>query len=135
MLEPLKPWFAWALLGYAALEIFFTLLRWMESFPGNFSAAAAGADFTTLITVGFPLLAVILVRSRLNVAIALVEYAVILFLGSLAWLIGLYSVVWRPSGVASLLSYLVMGLAGLAFAALCGYACLRVFRSAPPAAS
>lgn len=129
MAIPLRPLFAWALLGYAAIEIFFTLARWMEPSDAGFFSRAAGADFTTLITVGFPILAVLLatwIQPALGMAkpialAALAEYAAILVLGAMAFVLGLPHIA-DFDRVTSALSYLVFSFAGLAFAALCAYA-------------
>src|SRR5262245_5350144 len=97
MLGPLRPLFAWALLIYAALEIFFTLANWFRPTAADFTGRARGADFTTLVTIGFPMLAVLIATqikpvlsvARVVTAIALGEVAAVLLLGSLAFLIGL----------------------------------------------
>jgi hypothetical protein len=143
MLNPLRPLFAWALLGYAALEIFFGFLRWAEPSRSTFAARAANTDFTTLITIGFPLLAVLIATqiqpvlgtARLVTVVALAELAAVIFFGAIAFLIGMVHVVLNTNGFVSVFSYVVLGIAGLAFAALAGYACFRVLNALnPPAA-
>jgi len=140
MLSPLRPLFAWALLGYAAIEIFFTLAGWLN--PASeigFSTRARSADFTTLISIGFPLLAVLIATqiqpvlglARLVTVVALGELAAVLVLGSLAFLIGLPNAVLRISAF-SMGSYTIFSVAGLAFAALAGFACLRALGVATP---
>jgi len=134
MLKPLRPLFAWALLGYAAIEIFFAFARWAEPSGGSISARAHSTDFTTLVSIGFPLLAVLIATqiqpvlgiARLVSLIALGELAAVLLLGSMAFLIGLPHAVLNTDRFSSMLAYLAFSVAGLAFAALAGVACLRV---------
>lgn len=136
MLGPLRPLFAWALLGYAAIEIFFTLVFWILPLGGGFSSRAHGADFTTLTTIGFPLLAMLisvelkpaLSVARLVTVIALVELAAVLVLGTMAFLVSLPFALLDTNGV-SMLAHVVFSVAGLGFAALAGYTCLRVFNA------
>lgn len=133
MLSPLRPLFAWALLGYAAIEIFFTFVNWFKpTGGGGFTARAQGADFTTLVSIGFPLLAVliasqiqpVLSTARFVALIALGELAAVLLLGSMAFLIGLPHSLLRNDSISAG-GYAILSLAGLAFAALAGFACLR----------
>jgi hypothetical protein len=133
MLSPLRPLFAWALLGYAAIEIFFTLAGWLDpTSEVGFTSRARGADFTTLISIGFPLLAALIATqiqpvlgfARLVTAVALSELAAVLVLGSLAFLIGLPDALLRI-GTFAMGSYTIHTVAGLAFAALAAFACLR----------
>lgn len=134
MLGPLRPLFAWALLGYAALEILFTLLFWFLPMGGTFSSRAHGADFTTLTTIGFPLLALLiavelkpqLAISRIVTVLALVEIGAVLVMGTMAFLVSLPHALLDTNG-ASALAHVVFSVAGLAFAALAGFACLRAF--------
>jgi hypothetical protein len=134
MLKPLRPLFAWALLGYAAIEIFFAFARLAEPSGGSISARAHTSDFTTLVSIGFPLLAVLIATqiepvlgiARLVSLIALGELAAVLLLGSMAFLIGLPHAVLNTDRFSSMLAYLAFSVAGLAFAALSGVACLRV---------
>jgi hypothetical protein len=95
---PLRPLTAWALLALAGTIIFFGFLAWIfppspTDFPDRF-----GVDtFTNLIVLAAPLLAVLVATqlgpvlgyARLVGSIALVEYAVTLVLGTLAFLVGL----------------------------------------------
>jgi hypothetical protein len=132
MLSPLRPLFAWALLAYAALEIFFTFANWFKPTGGSFTARAQGADFTTIVSIGFPLLAVLIATqlkpvlgmARLITLIALGELGAVLLLGSLAFLIGIANAMFRLDAFSAF-TFLVFSLAGLAFAALAGFACLR----------
>jgi hypothetical protein len=132
MLSPLRPLFAWALLGYAAIEIFFTFANWFKPTGGGFSARAHGADFTTLVSLGFPLLAVliatqiqpVLSTARFVTVIALGELAAVLVLGSMAFLIGLPNAMLNTDAFSAG-EYVIFSVAGLAFAALAAFACLR----------
>jgi len=132
MVSPLRPLFAWALLGYAAIEIFFTFANWFKPTGGSFTARAQGADFTTLVSIGFPLLAVLIATqlkpvvalARMMTLIALGELAAVLLLGSLAFLIGLPHAMLHMDAFSTG-AYTIFSVAGLAFAALCGFACLR----------
>ncbi len=131
----LRPLFAWALLAYVAIDIFFTLAHWVEPFRGNgFVQRAHGADFTTLVTVGFPILAVliaahlepVLSSAKLVAAVALGEYAAIICLGAMAFIIGLPHLA-RVDSAVSILAYVVYSFAGLAFAALAAFATIRTY--------
>lgn len=132
MLTPLRPLFAWALLGYAAIEIFFTFAFWAKPYGASFTSRAHGADFTTLISIGFPLLAVliatqvqpVLAGARIVATAALAELGLVLLLGTLAFLVGLPHAAFNTDAV-SMLAYVTFGIAGLAFAALAAFACLR----------
>ncbi len=139
-IKPLRPLFAWALLGYAALSLFFTFLAWVIPVGSgdSFTQRSYFADFADLITVGMPLLAVLiathvapmLAGSKLMTLVALVEYAVMLFFGVLVFLVGLgygFQNVDTASETVTALSHIVFRLAGLGFAALAAYAVLRVF--------
>jgi hypothetical protein len=132
MLGPLRPLFAWALLGYAAIEIFFTFANWIKPTGGSFTARAHGTDFTTLISIGFPLLAVLIATqiqpvislARVITLIALGELAAVLLLGGLAFLIGIPHAMFSTNAF-SMGAYMIFSLAGLVFAALAAFACLR----------
>jgi hypothetical protein len=139
MIGPLRPLFAWALLGYAALEIFFTFVNWFKPTGGSFTARAQGADFTTLVSIGFPLLAVLIATqlkpvlglARLVTLVALGELAAVLVLGTLAFLIGMPNAVFRDNAF-SMGTYVIFSLAGLAFAALAAFAGLRALGVTTP---
>jgi hypothetical protein len=135
--KPLRSWFAWALLGYVAVVLFLTFITWLipadyTTFVGRSASAADAA--TTLVTIGFPLLAVLIVSqiqpalaiTKLVSMIALAEYGFIILFGGLTWLIGLGSLFDDSRGTTAL-AYVVLGLLELGFAALAGYATLRVF--------
>jgi hypothetical protein len=94
----LRPLTAWALVALAGTIIFFGFLAWIfppspTDFPDRF-----GLDgFTSIIVLAAPLLAVlvatklgpVLAHARLVGSVALIEYAVALLLGTLAFLITL----------------------------------------------
>ena len=132
MLGPLRPLFAWALLGYAALEIFFTFANWFKPAGGSFAARAQGADFTTLVSIGFPLLAVLIAtqlkpvlgHARLITLVALGELAAVLLFGTLAFLIGMPHATFNTDAFSTF-TFMIFSLAGLLFAALAAFACLR----------
>lgn len=136
-MTPLRPLFAWALLGYAALQIFFTFARWIEPNGLSFPHRAVNADFTTLITIGFPILAVlvavlikpVLSMAKIMAAVAIAEYAAILSLGGMAFIVGLVRA-GDFDQISSILSYFVLGVAELLIAALCAFACVRMFLEA-----
>jgi hypothetical protein len=95
---PVRLLTAWALLALAGTIIFFGFLAWIfppspTDFPDRFEVD----PFTNLIVLVAPLLAVlvatklgpVLGSARLVGSIALIEYAVALVLGTLAFLVGL----------------------------------------------
>ncbi|MEV6967523.1 hypothetical protein AB0M47_20705 [Hamadaea sp. NPDC051192] len=139
--KALRPLFAWALLGYVALQLFFTFFGWLlPSRDTTFSSRSASAGFVTLYTIVLPLLALliatqitpILAVSKLMAAIALVEYLVVLFFGLISFLLGLgrtFDYVNSARSAFGALEHFVMGLAELGVAALVAYAVLRIFLS------
>lgn len=95
---PLRPLTAWALLALAGTIIFFGFLAWIfPPSPTDFPDRFGVDDFTSLVVIAAPLLAVlvatrlgtVLPAARLIGSIALIEYAVALVLGTLAFLVGL----------------------------------------------
>jgi hypothetical protein len=93
-----RPLTAWTLLALAGAIICFGFLSWIfptgpRDFPDRFGVDA----FTDLVVIAAPLLAVLIVakvgpvlaQARLVGAVALIEYAVALLLGTLAFLITL----------------------------------------------
>jgi hypothetical protein len=95
---PLRPLTAWTLLALAGTIIVFGFLDWIfpvgpRDFPDRFGVGA----FTELVVLAAPLLAVLiatkigpmLAHAKLVGAVALIEYAVALLLGALAFLITL----------------------------------------------
>ena len=129
---------AWALVGYAALHVFFAFFDWLLPGDGSFSGRSANAGFMNLFVMAMPVVAVllaaqiapVLAHARLLTAVALVEYAVSLVFGLFAWLIGLGAVVGSvdsPNDSFDMLAYLVMGIAGLALIAVAGWVTYRAF--------
>lgn len=95
---PLRPLTAWTLLALAGTIIVFGFLDWIfpvgpRDFPDRFGVGA----FIELIVLAAPLLAVLIAtkvgsvlgHAKLVGAVALIEYAVALLLGTLAFLITL----------------------------------------------
>jgi hypothetical protein len=131
---------AWTLVGYAALHLAFTFLIWITPGGGSVSggAAAAFGEYTRLVIMAMPVLAVVLAAyvtpvvagARLIAVIALIEYAVALLFGALTFLIGLGAafdgINTAEDGMRGL-QYLVMGIATLALVAVAGYVVLRAF--------
>lgn len=131
---------AWALVGYAALHLAFTFLIWITPGGGSVSggAAAAFGDFTNLVVMAMPVVAVLIAAyvdppvagARLITVIALIEYGVALMFGALTFLIGLGAafdgINNAEDGMRSL-QYLVMGIATLALLAVAAYVTLRAF--------
>ena len=118
---------AWALVGYAGLHLAFAFLHWLV--PGGFSTfgmRSAGSSFTSLVELALPVVAVLLAtavappvaQAKLITTVAVIEYAAILFFGTITLLIGLGSM----GGVDGLnvLTYLVLGLGRLGLAAVAG---------------
>jgi len=131
---------AWALVGYAALHLFFTFLLWITPNGNTFSGRSAGAyaDFTNLLIMAFPVLAVVLAAylapavggARILTLVALFEYAVSLFFGLLTFLIGMGAVfdsVDDADDGLRAFQYVVMGFATLALIAVAAYIVVRAF--------
>ncbi|NUS00138.1 MAG: hypothetical protein HOV77_03815 [Hamadaea sp.] len=139
--KALRPLFAWALLGYVALHLFFTFFGWLLPSPDStISSRSVSAGFVTLYTIVLPLLALliatqitpILPMSKLMAAIALVEYLVAIFFGFVAFVLGLgrvFDYVGNARSALGALEHLVMGLVDLGIAALAAYAVLRIYLS------
>jgi hypothetical protein len=137
--KAVRPLFAWALVAYIALDLMFAFLGWFVALlAGNGRQQAHYSDFVNLLTIGLPLLAVLVAAqidpvlqiARFIAGIALIEYAFALLFGALTFLIGLTNVFGRfPNASAALgaFRYLVMGVAELGFMVLAAYAVLRVF--------
>lgn len=138
---PLRPLTAWALLTLAGTIIVFGFLDWIfpvgpRDFPDRFGVGA----FTELVVLVAPLLAMliaskvgpVLAQAKLVGSVALIEYAVALLLGTLAFLItlagrfdglhedGFYAFGGALQAVAGILETLLL-LALLALAALWTY--------------
>ena len=131
---------AWALVGYAGLHLAFTFLVWVAPGSGSVSggAAAAYGEFTSLVIMAMPVLAVVLAAyvtppvpgARLITIVALIEYAVSLLFGLLTFLIGLGAVfdgIGDAEDGIRALQYLVMGFATFALIAVAAYVVLRAF--------
>jgi hypothetical protein len=123
---PVRRLFVWALLGYVALVVLFTLVGWLApDGGGTLVDRAAGSDFTTLVTVGLPVVSVLLAtevrptlpESRMVALVAVAMYGVILAFGSVTFLLGL----GKLDDALDALRYVVIGVAELALAALAGY--------------
>lgn len=142
----LRPYFAWALLTYAAAELFFIFLNWLLISGGtNIFQRSYRTDTTTLTTVGLPMLAVLIttqVKPVLSIAknvalVALAEYLIILLFGGLTFLLGLIHMIDFVHDIQSqvaALSYLVFALLGFALAGLAGFATWRIYTSNAQAA-
>jgi hypothetical protein len=131
----LRPFFAWAMLAYAGAELFFIALNWLIADDGLLQRSQR-ADTTTLTTIGLPILAVLLsawVKPPLGIAktvamVALAEYAMVLVFGGLTFTLGLmniFDVARGINGALALLSYVVFGLLGFAFALMCAFVAWR----------
>jgi hypothetical protein len=120
---------AWALVGYAGLHLVFAFLRWLV--PGEFTtfagrSAIASGGFTALVELALPVLAVLLAaaiappvrHAKLIATVAVVEYAVLLFLGVITFLIGLGG--FSGADGLDVLTYVVLGLGRLVLAAIAG---------------
>ena len=138
----------WALLVWAALQLFFTFLLWI--FPTSvisFTGRSQGAfmTFASLLTIAVPVLAVLLAthvepalpEARLVALIALIEYAFALLFGALTFLIGLgsaFSDLDDPDGALysfgealAGIRYLVMGVVQLGLLAIAALIVYRTF--------
>jgi hypothetical protein len=133
---------AWALVGFAALHLVFTFLIWITPGGGSVSGGAASAfgEFTNLVIMAMPVLAVVLAAyltppvagARLITVVALIEYAVALLFGALTFLIGLgaaFDGVNNAEDGMRALQYLVQGIATLALVAVAAYVVFRAFTS------
>jgi hypothetical protein len=131
---------AWALVGYAALFLAFTFLIWITPGAGSVSGGAASAfgDFTSLVVMPMPVVAVLLAAhvtpavagAKLIALVALVEYGVALVFGALTFLIGLgaaFDGINNGEDAMRGLEYLVLGVARLALVAVAGYVVYRAF--------
>ncbi len=128
---------AWALVGYAALYLLFTLIIWLVG-DGSFSGRSRDAGFDNLLVMAMPVVAVVLASyvgsvladAKLIATIAVIEYAIALFFGLVTLLVGLGTVfdnVNDGNDVVYALNYLVMGVANLALIAAAGYVAWRAF--------
>ena len=130
---------AWALLGYAALALFFAFFLWLlPNGVSTFSERSAGSGFRSLTIIAMPVLAVLLAAyvtpelplARLIALVAMIEYLAILFFGLITLLIGLGAVFDHVNTVGAFfggLSYLVLGAGQLILAAVASYICFRAY--------
>ena len=129
---------AWALLGYAALALFFAFFLWLLPNGGTFSDRSAGAGFRDLFVIAMPILAVLLAAyvtpdlplARLMTLVAMIEYLAILFFGLITLLIGLGAIFDRVDTVGGFfggLSYLFLGVGRLILAAIASYITFRAY--------
>ncbi len=113
---------AWGLVVYTGLYLVFVFFNWVLPDGRYFGARSASANFTALVELALPLAATLLATgaglatavpaARLITAIALVEYAVAIVAGALAWLIGLGSVGGdNANATFDALAYAILGLA------------------------
>lgn len=136
LVEPLREIAALVLLGANAVFLFIAFLTLSVQFgygAAEFTDRAAGSfgDFINLVTIGFPLIAVLLAvlvtpavsRAKLIVTVALAEYAVSAFFGLLFGL--LVGVVSLAAG--SVLNGFTALLARLAWTAVLGLAAYAVW--------
>ncbi len=95
---------AWALVGYAGAYLAFAFFDWLLPGDGTIAERSAGANFTNLVVLAMPVVAVLLAthvqptlpRAKTIVTVALIEYAAILLFGLLALLIGVGAVADGP---------------------------------------
>ena len=130
---------AWALVGYAALHLFFAFFDWLLPGDGTFTGRSANAGFTNLFVMAMPVVAVLLAvhvapvlnHAKLITAVALVEYAVSLVFGVFALLIGVGAVadgsIRNSNDAFDALAYFVMGAAALALIAVAGWVTYQAF--------
>ena len=130
---------AWALVGYAALHLFFAFFDWLLPDGGSFTGRSANAGFTNLFVMAMPVVAVLLAvhvapvlsHAKLIAAVALVEYAASLVFGVFALLIGVGAVVDgrinNSNHAFDALAYFVMGAAALALIAVAGWVTYQAF--------
>jgi hypothetical protein len=130
---------AWALVGYAALHLFFAFFDWLLPGDGTFTGRSANAGFTNLFVMAMPVVAVLLAvhvapvlsHAKLITTVALLEYVVSLVFGVFALLIGVGAVVDGPINSSNdafdALAYFVMGAAALALIAVAGWVTYQAF--------
>jgi hypothetical protein len=130
---------AWALVGYAALFLFFQFFQWILP-GGGLSERSAHAQFTNPLVMAMPVLATLLAvhvqpmlaGARLISAIALIDYAVSLFFGAITLLIGLPAVfdgISQARDAMNALAYLVLGVGGLVLIAIAAWVVLQAFQA------
>jgi hypothetical protein len=129
----------WALVGYAGTHLAFAFFDWLLPGDGTIAERSAGANFTNLVVLAMPIVAVLLAtqvqptlpQAKTIVTVALVEYAAILLFGLIALLIGVGAVADGPYGNANrafdVLGYFVLGTGRLVLAAVAGLATYQAF--------
>lgn len=140
---PVRPLTAWALLALVAAILFFAFLTWIfPPWSGAFLDRFRVGTFTQVAVLVGPLLAVLIAvrlgpplpRARLMGLIALIEYAVAVILGTLAFLLtlatrfdGLDHGIYAFGGVLAGLGSIVIDLLLLALLALAGLWTYQIF--------
>jgi len=130
---------AWALVAYAALSLFFSLILWIAG-DGSFSGRSRDAGFDNLVVGAMPVVAVLLAvhlapvlpGSKLIATVALIEYGVALFFGVVTLLVGLgavFDAVNDANDWLYALNYLIIGVTNLGLIAVAAYVVLRAFVS------
>jgi hypothetical protein len=139
--KQLRPLFAWTLLAFVAISLFFALLAWLVPSDGTtiFSRSwDANGSVTGLILIALPLLAVLITSvvrpvvggAKLMAFVALVEYAFIVLFGLLTFLLGLayvVDVIHDARSSFSAFSGILLALLRLVLAALAAVATWRTF--------
>jgi hypothetical protein len=127
--------------AYAALHLVFSFFDWLMPGDGNLPDRSAGAGFTNLFVMAMPVVAVLLAvhvspvldRAKLLATVALLEYAVAIVLGALAWLIGIAGVfdggIDTANDAFDGLRYLVMGVADLGLLVVAALVVYKAFTS------
>lgn len=131
--------FVAALLGWVAVVVFFEFLDWLLPMPGDtFASRSYSANFATLQTIAFPLVAVLIAAvvtpalefAKLTSAAALVLYAVIGFFDAVTFLIGLGHAFLSVNTLAETVgafSHLVFNIFTFGWVLLAALAVYRIF--------
>jgi hypothetical protein len=137
--KSLRTLFAFAILGYVAIKLFFNFFLWiLPSGSTTLPQRSHWASSADLVFLALPLVAVLIasvVRPALGTAklislIALITYAFMLFFFGLTFLIGLgwgFGNIDSVSDSIGALQYLVVGILGVALIGLGGFATFKVF--------
>jgi hypothetical protein len=135
--------FAWALLAYVAISLFFSLLTWLVPSDGSTIFGRswwANNDVTSLVTIALPLLAVLITgvvrpvvsAAKLFAFIALAEYAFIVLFGLLTFLLGLVAAfdgIHDARSSFGVFSGVLLALIRLVLAALAAWVTFNAFTS------
>jgi len=132
---------AWALVGYTGLYLLVVFLRWVV--PTDFTtfgtrSAVTSTQFTALVELALPLLAVLLAtaispalpQAKLIAMVAVIEYAVILLLGVITFLIGLGAADFDPRDGVATLAYVLLGLGRIVLAVIAGLVAYQAWNRA-----